>query len=250
MDNNTILSLNNVIYQIYNVTDFTEMRISVLNSLKTLIPNSCGSILMASEAGSRELLCDPVCVPQKYLGMEQRYLKMEEYDYSRWLIQRKQTTVMSATSLMPDEQRVKTAVYQSCFEPFGLHYSIDLTIVNNGQFLAVLALYRTKEESDFGEDEVFLLQTLSDHLNARFFSNKMLRKGPYDMLERGFFIKKYSLTAREAEILLMILTEKSNEEISESLCISVHTLKKHLQNLYRKTGVSNRVQLLGLRDNE
>jgi len=41
---------------------------------------------------------------------------------------------------------------------------------------------------------------------------------------------------REAEIMDMIFDGISNEEIVESLFISPSTLKKHLQNIYRKTG--------------
>ncbi|MEG1585074.1 MAG: LuxR C-terminal-related transcriptional regulator [Anaerovorax sp.] len=35
--------------------------------------------------------------------------------------------------------------------------------------------------------------------------------------------------------------------MADKLCISSHTLKKHMQNLYRKTGVSSRFQLLKFR---
>ena len=35
----------------------------------------------------------------------------------------------------------------------------------------------------------------------------------------------------------------SNQEISDRLIISVHTLKKHILNIYRKADVNNRIQL-------
>ena len=62
----------------------------------------------------------------------------------------------------------------------------------------------------------------------------------------GFLIKKYGLTAREAEILRMILSDKTNGEICSELYISNNTLKKHLQNIYRKTGIPNRTGLMGI----
>ena len=36
----------------------------------------------------------------------------------------------------------------------------------------------------------------------------------------------------------------SNGEIAERGNVSIHTIKKHLQNIYSKMGVKNRVQLL------
>ncbi len=178
--------------------------------------------------------------------MEQNYLKIEEFDYSKWLMLKKQAAVVKATSLMSDEDREKTALYQKCYAPYGLHYSVDLTIVNNGEHLGILTLYRSKVQGDFSDDDVFLLQMLSDHLNARFY-DELLAQNPFTGVKNmNDYITAYSLTSREAEILYLILSGSSNEDIVEELCISSHTLKKHLQNIYRKTGASNRIQLFTL----
>ena len=47
----------------------------------------------------------------------------------------------------------------------------------------------------------------------------------------------------EGEILGLILQDCNNEEILAKLVISRNTLLKHLQNLYRKCGVSSRWDL-------
>lgn len=247
MDNNRILCLNSIIFQIYNVENFDEMRGAILSSIGNLIPISCGSILMVDHTSSRKLLCNPVCFPERFLPVEQNYLKIEQFDYSRWLMLKKQAAVVKATSLMPDEDREKTALYQKCYAPYGLHYSVDLTIVNNGEHLGILTLYRSKAEGDFTDDDVFLLQMLSDHLNARFHADRKARNPFAEVKNMNDYIASYALTGREAEILYSILYGKSNEDIAEELCISPHTLKKHLQNIYRKTGTSSRIQLFTLR---
>ncbi|MFQ6804151.1 MAG: response regulator transcription factor [Lachnospiraceae bacterium] len=54
----------------------------------------------------------------------------------------------------------------------------------------------------------------------------------------------FGLTPRETQILQLLLTFSSNEEITDSLGISAHTLQKHMQNIFRKTGVSSRWELL------
>lgn len=50
------------------------------------------------------------------------------------------------------------------------------------------------------------------------------------------------LTKREKEILLLLSSGGSNEQIAERLCISTHTVKTHAQNIFSKIGVSGRFQ--------
>jgi len=50
------------------------------------------------------------------------------------------------------------------------------------------------------------------------------------------------LTDREAQVLGLLATGKSNHEIATDLVVSVHTVERHLQNAYRKVGVRNRGQ--------
>ena len=51
------------------------------------------------------------------------------------------------------------------------------------------------------------------------------------------------LTKKELDIVKCVLLGLSNEEIGKRLFISVHTVKLHLENLYRKFDVHNKIQL-------
>ena len=53
---------------------------------------------------------------------------------------------------------------------------------------------------------------------------------------------KQDLTEREKSVLFLLAKGLKNEEISEELHISVHTTKAHLEMIYEKLGVKNRVQ--------
>ena len=53
-----------------------------------------------------------------------------------------------------------------------------------------------------------------------------------------------TLTGRESEILKLAAEGKSNCEIGDCLYISVHTVKAHMIELYRKFKVHNRIQLI------
>ena len=55
--------------------------------------------------------------------------------------------------------------------------------------------------------------------------------------------KNYSmLTPRELEILTIIATGVTNAKISDELCISPHTVKTHIYNIFKKINVPNRLQ--------
>jgi DNA-binding NarL/FixJ family response regulator len=48
------------------------------------------------------------------------------------------------------------------------------------------------------------------------------------------------LTAREAEVLALIATGRTNAQIAEVLVVSPSTVKTHINNIFAKTGVSDR----------
>ena len=50
------------------------------------------------------------------------------------------------------------------------------------------------------------------------------------------------LTERQIEILAMVAVGSTNDEISDKLCISPHTVKTHLYNIFKKINVPNRIQ--------
>lgn len=51
-----------------------------------------------------------------------------------------------------------------------------------------------------------------------------------------------NLSDREKEICKLIVLGYSNKEISDELYISLNTVKNHLNNIYKKLGVSDRTQ--------
>lgn len=50
------------------------------------------------------------------------------------------------------------------------------------------------------------------------------------------------LTPREREVLLKIYAGACNKEIADDLCISFHTVKTHVYNIFTKLGANNRFQ--------
>ncbi|WP_175413019.1 LuxR C-terminal-related transcriptional regulator [Clostridium sp. AWRP] len=65
----------------------------------------------------------------------------------------------------------------------------------------------------------------------------------------NFFCSTYNLTNREKEVIHLLLENKSNQEISDLLYISIGTTKTHVHNIYRKTEVNRKNELLCLFQN-
>jgi len=99
--------------------------------------------------------------------------------------------------------------------------------------------------------QVFLLVFLSWHLIPILFLNVYLNKyqEPEHMLPDDFetsllaFAAKHDISKRESEVVRLICRGLSNQEISETLFISLQTVKDHTHRIFVKTGVRNRVQL-------
>ena len=58
--------------------------------------------------------------------------------------------------------------------------------------------------------------------------------------------KEYGLSARQREVLGMLARGRNAEYITEKLIISTHTAKAHIYNIYQKTGVHSRQELMDL----
>jgi DNA-binding CsgD family transcriptional regulator len=91
-------------------------------------------------------------------------------------------------------------------------------------------------ECDFSERDKLVLETLQPHL-VQLWRNAAARRRESRSLA--------ALTPREREVLLWVARGKSNREIAAILYLAPSTIRKHLENVYDKLGVSNRAGAVG-----
>jgi DNA-binding NarL/FixJ family response regulator len=92
-----------------------------------------------------------------------------------------------------------------------------------------------------------LTQKIDAVLNMLSHQRSALVSQAYEMLN-GKKIKlnyeNFNLTNREKEIAALVTAGKTSNQIADSLYISDKTVAKHIQNIFQKVGVSNRVELI------
>ena len=64
-----------------------------------------------------------------------------------------------------------------------------------------------------------------------------------DDLELAF---QNQLSEREKQVFELVLIGKKNKEIADALFVDISTIKTHINNIYKKTGVNNRKELMFL----
>ena len=73
-----------------------------------------------------------------------------------------------------------------------------------------------------------------------FYSHGTTRKISPD----DYFYQHFNITDREKDIIALIIKGANNQEIGKKLFISEKTVKSHVYNIYQKSGIQNRVELI------
>ena len=237
-ETNDRIILNTIIYKIYTMENFDEMRKELLEQLKLLIDYDSADFYLASMEDDKKL--DRPVTYNCEGNLAQEY---EELDYSRGIMLSGKALIYRETDIMSDEVREQTEYYKKVYKPNNWHYSLQMVIAKDHHFLGTITFYRTIGKQNFEYDDIFILDMLKDHLAYRLEKYKKNGGEEKEKLTVTETVEKYNLTRREDTILRCLMQGKENAVICDELTISTNTLKKHILNIYRKLGIRNRVQL-------
>ncbi len=140
---------------------------------------------------------------------------------------------------------LSSPVKRGYFRGIGIAFAVGYTLSEVGMmgYFPVKALFWTNFYVIviFFGTPVVVFFILKRYLSLYYAS----RPVPREQTETDFtsFFEKYGISQREGEIVRLILKGHSNREIEEELYISLETVKKHIYNIYKKTGVKNRIRL-------
>lgn len=123
--------------------------------------------------------------------------------------------------------------YRDFLQRYGVVDVVEIFAHRAGQPQAAISLLRTAEQGTFTTDQLAQLNALQALLQLAV-ANMQPCEDPL-----------VSLTPKEQQIALLLRQGASNKQLARELEVGLPTIKTHLINLFRKTGVSSRTELVG-----
>lgn len=250
MEKNTFLMINDMIYDLYTCTSLNEIKAKFLLRLKMVIPYSYASILLreTTEDPDTIRLTTPICIPEAFTEVENEYMRVADEDHLLWLLHSREPRLVRESDLLEDQQRLNSPLYVHCYRKYNIFDSMQYASVYQQELLGILTLFRTEKDGPFTNEDMFYLQAIGMHLNAVLYQITHKQPQTSDLKQTLSRLKTDNrLTARELQIAEQIYQYRNNDEITQALGIRENTLQKHLQNIFRKTNVTSRWELLRLR---
>jgi DNA-binding CsgD family transcriptional regulator len=144
-----------------------------------------------------------------------------------------------------------TNLYREFYGPLGLEYQVAFTLPSEHERVLALALSRSSAEfSDLERDLLndarpYLIQAYRNALeHSRLRSELEVRSygDPLPLDDAGLHAELTSrgITPRQAEVLALLATGRSNRAIAVTLNLSERTVQKHLQLSFRKLAIHTR----------
>ncbi len=246
LSTNEWILINDIIYRINSEKEIKKVQKIFLELVTILIPNNASCFFLADNT-NQSLLMQGVGIGLNENDLNRYLDNGQDLDYIKEIMVSGRSMVYRETDYFSEEEREATAYYQKYYAPKDFHYCIQVTFSHRNKFLGVVSLYRSKKENDFDQKDFFILDILKEHISLRLFVGDMniAEAAPSVPMAQNLqsFAAKTGLTKREFEVLSYIMDNYTNEEIAEKMVISIHTLKKHILNLYKKCNVTSRVQL-------
>jgi DNA-binding CsgD family transcriptional regulator len=150
--------------------------------------------------------------------------------------------------LLSGARQLKESSKQKAVRVFAALYLIPISLVLVVSILHILAGVSNNVLIIFVSIYLFIIYGMSILYLKRFME---IYHGRLEVLNPNkesleALYKKYNISKREQEVIVLVCEGKTNKQIEDQLFISLQTVKDHITRIYRKTGVRNRVQLTNL----
>lgn len=211
-------------------------------ALPELIPHDSSFFTYSPlSPGSRDIIRSLTIEP----SVLEQYREYAKYDFSAWYMNQQDVRVYRDSDIISQDKIEASRIFREWGSQFGMKYVCGNVIRDEYHRFADFTLIRSEQFGDFTDDELTVLDTLTEALEAWFtaFHAKSGAPTPAEAKCRDS-LSSAKLTHRESEIAVLIVKGLSTKEISDQLNISYSTVRTHIANIYQKCGVSSRVQLM------
>lgn len=215
--------------------DFQQESLKLINSLLEL--KSSAFYLVGPNMRHRGLVTHNLAKEDDKL-YQSRYMHMDPLNPG--LHEKGGETVLHMDSVMNPQLIEQLAYYQDFLKPMNYRYVADMFFRSGGKIIAVITMLRSADQGAFSESELTLLRILQPFLE---FTLKTVYL-PERIAQRKTIAERYQLTARELDVLELVLSGAGNKAIANELMLGLPTVKSHLQHVFRKTSVVTRTELV------
>lgn len=247
-------TINEIIAQFYDTNDISMFRKKFLIKLGKLMDYDIADFCLSNFKESNGVnLIDPVVVSRYSKDFEKRFTqeyekKFERYDYTNWIYSNPESMVFIESDVINNEVRMKSSYYQNFLLPMNLTNVMGLSLATNGTPLGAVSIYRMKEKEDFTAKDAYILKQFIPHLINKMLAIKegtALASSNIDQPNQ-VLADKYALSKREIEVIRLVCKGLNNEQIGQALVITTNTVKKHMNHIFSKLQITNRVQIIHL----
>ena len=229
--------------------DVASMQRAALERIGQLITHriSMFDLIRMNEHGVPAYV-DPASATMDAAALRAYYERYAAQDYTTWSFDLTQVNVYRDLDLVDVERRDATPIYREWMAPQGVYFGCTLTLAQDGTPLGSVTLFRGLEAGDFTASEMRTLFELGRHLSVRL-AEMARAKAPVNGTVGATpeqLAQRHGLNPRETEVLELMLAGHTNREMAGKLFISESTVKKHVNAVYHKLGVKNRMGLANL----
>jgi len=230
-----LLRFNKTIMALHECTSLDLFETTLLHSLQELILYDNGGYfhpdpVTRSITGGKLLDTDP--------KIFQNYKKTyEKQDFHL-------NQLFSIPSLHPTERRsdhpnyaswLKTPQFTEFYLPNKLYHMAVINVVNQGNFIGRICMYRKQSRDDFSDSEMLLFQLLSDHIQSVYTKLYTAQhcSGAWNVLENS----NQGICLFDQKLHCIYINQRANKLFKEHSC---HSLYNRLQEICREFAAFNR----------
>lgn len=238
--------LDEIIYNIYGSNDSAALRTGFLRDIASCFHYSAAFFDLKGTYRGKTFYYDPIAVNLPREQLDLYYSQYADKDFTSWVLNQPENyAVYRDSDLISGDVQRKSALYREWLEPLDLICSCGAIISYGDMIYGTVTFSRRGDEGDFSDGDMEILHILVRHLCLRF--HQLYPSGiAYGRQgdERTAFREHYHLTSREDELCHLLCSDVSTQEIARLLCISVHTVNRHIANIYQKVNVNTRLELI------
>lgn len=224
-----------------NMDDYID---TVMKELENIIPYYAANFFTYNneelEGGLKK-----VNIPDRAIeDYQEYYYKIDDIKLKTF----NQKEAIISTDVMDYKRWINTEYFNDFLLKNNLYYSCGVDIHYKNIILGTIGLFRESTDLNYNQKDLLILEILKKQLANQMFKlntiEKMIKSKDNNLSQKLEMSETiYNLTDRECEIVNYVINGKNNKQLADELFISINTVKKHLNNIYKKMKVNNRTEL-------